>query len=38
MSEVSLSFDLYSKEEADEFYKELAEKIVEQYSKIIENY
>lgn len=37
-SEVSLSFDLYSKEETDEFYKELAEKTVEQYSKIIENY
>ena len=36
-SEVTLSFDLYSKEEASEFYKELAEKTVEQYSKIIEN-
>lgn len=35
-SEVSLSFDLYSKEEAHEFYKGLAEKTVEQYSRIIE--
>lgn len=36
-SEVSLSFDLYSREEASEFYRGVAEKTVEQYSKVIEN-
>ena len=38
-AEVSLSFDLYSKEEADIFYKGLAGKTVEQFSiKIEEGY
>lgn len=35
-AEVSMSFDLYSKEEADEFYKGLGEKTVEQWSIKIE--
>lgn len=36
-AEVSLSFDLYSKEEADVFYKSLAEKTVEHWAEKIEN-
>ena len=36
-AEVSLSFDLYSKEEADSFYKALAEKTVEHLAEKIGN-
>lgn len=36
-SEVSLSFDLYSKEEANEFYKGLAEKTIEHLSLKLED-
>ena len=36
-AEVSLGFDLYSKEEADAFYKQLAEKTIEHFSTKIED-
>ena len=36
-AEVSLAFDLYSKEEADVFYKQLAEKTIEHFSTKLEN-
>jgi len=36
-AEVTLAFDLYSKEEADAFYKELAAKTIEHFSSRIEN-
>lgn len=36
-AEVSLSFDLYPKEDADEFYKDLAEKTVEHFSRKMED-
>ena len=36
-AEVNLSFDLYSKKEADEFYKVLAEKTTEHLAKKFEN-
>lgn len=35
-AEVTLSFDLYSKEEAEEFYKTLAEKTVDHFSRKME--
>ncbi len=35
-AEVNLSFDLYSRSEADDFYRELAEKTIENFSRKVE--